>query len=216
MTKQLKLWLTLCLLLLTLSPVLAQAQDLTAVAAGQTALAATDLARSNLIGLTVTAQGQATAMPADWNESTPVWWMNQQAEATDYALTPPAPEVTPEPTAAPASAVTVNIEMPPDNPAPVSPETPVSDAYDTALNALIAVLLSIIGGGVAVTSLAIWKFAPIVLAVLEFLAKLTPRTDDDAAIAALRAELERLGLLQGVVTMQAKYGQTIYPDDAKG
>lgn len=94
------------------------------------------------------------------------------------------------------------------------PQDDVHDAYSTALNALIAVTLAILGSGVAVTGLAIWKFAPVVLAILEFLARLTPRTDDDAAVATLRAELERLGLLQtqAQMALRQKYG-TLDPND---
>ncbi len=108
-------------------------------------------------------------------------------------VTPPTPETTPEPVVAP---VVVNIEMP-TQPAPVVTDVtePLEDAYSTALNALIAVVLAILGSGVAIAGMAIWKFAPVVLAVLEFLAKLTPRTDDDAAVARLRQALTDLGVV---------------------
>ena len=173
--------LRLSLLLLLLLTMAVQAQD------------------APLIPQTQTAAGQATALPAEWNEATPIPWLNQQA-----ALTAQAPVDVTVAEAAPVEApVVVTVA-----------QTDVHDAYSTALNALIAVTLAILGAGVAVTGLAIWKFAPVVLAILEFLARLTPRADDDAAVATLRAELERLGLLQtqAQAALRQKYG-TLDPND---
>lgn len=125
-----------------------------------------------VILLTVTTGAQdATALPTQWTTETPIAWQNAQA--------------TPE-----------GVTVAPQAPAEDAP-TEADDAYAIALNALVNVILGIVNttGGAVVIGLGIWKFAPIVLAIAEFLAKLTPRTDDDAAVARLRTELERAGLL---------------------
>lgn len=135
---------------------------------------------SCVILLTISTGAQeATALPTNWTTETPIAWMNAQvtAEAPVIAL---------------------------QTPADVETETADGDAYAIALDALVSVVLGIVNtaGGAVVIGLGIWKFAPIVLAIAEFLAKLTPRTDDDAAVARLRTELERAGVIQPAVTVK--------------
>ncbi|MBK8139536.1 MAG: PKD domain-containing protein, partial [Chloroflexi bacterium] len=123
-----------------------------------------------VIGLTSIATAQDnTALPTDWTTETPIAWLNAQATPD---LAPQAPAVN-------------------------EPPAEGSDAYAIALDALVSVILGVVNttGGAVVVGLGIWKFAPIVLAIAEFLTKLTPRTDDDAAVARLRTELERAGII---------------------
>ena len=132
-----------------------------------------------VILLTVSTGAQeATALPTNWTTETPIAWMNTQVTAE-------APVIAP------------------DAPADVVPSEE-RDAYAIALDALVSVILGIVNtsGGAIVIGLGIWKFAPIVLAIAEFLTKLTPRTDDDAAVARLRTELERAGVIQPTVTVK--------------
>lgn len=132
-----------------------------------------------VILLTVNTGAQdATALPTQWTTETPIAWQNAQATPIAGIDAPQAPQT----------------DVPADG----------EDAYAIALNALVSVILGIVNttGGAVVIGLGIWKFAPIVLAIAEFLAKLTPRTDDDAAVARLRAELERAGLLTPTVTVK--------------
>lgn len=134
-----------------------------------------------VILLTVSAEAQdATALPTNWTTETPIAWLNAQ-------VTPPASEIAVED--APISTPQADGE---------------GDAYAIALDALVSVILGIVNtaGGAVVVGLGIWKFAPIVLAIAEFLTKLTPRTDDDAAVARLRSELERAGVIQPTVTVK--------------
>ena len=130
-----------------------------------------------VIGLTSIATAQDnTALPTDWTTETPIAWLNAQATPD---LAPQAPAVN-------------------------EPPAEGGDAYAIALEALVSVILGVVNttGGAVVVGLGIWKFAPIVLAIAEFLTKLTPRTDDDMAVARLRAELERAGLLSVTTTVQ--------------
>ena len=119
-----------------------------------------------------------TALPANWTTETPVAWLNAQVTAE-------APVIAP------------------DAPADVAP-VKEGDAYAIALDALVSVILAIVNtsGGAVVIGLGIWKFAPAVVTVIEALAKLTPRKDDDLAAARLRAELERLGVIPALVTVK--------------
>lgn len=123
-----------------------------------------------VIGLTSIATAQDnTALPTDWTTETPIAWLNAQATPD---LAPQAPAVN-------------------------EPAAEGGDAYAIALDALVSVILGVVNttGGAVVVGLGIWKFAPIVLAIAEFLTKLTPRTDDDMAVARLRTELERAGII---------------------
>ena len=88
-------------------------------------------------------------------------------------------------------------DLAPQAPAVNEPPAEGGDAYAIALEALVSVILGVVNttGGAVVVGLGIWKFAPIVLAIAEFLTKLTPRTDDDMAVARLRTELERAGII---------------------
>ena len=133
-----------------------------------------------VILLTVSTGAQeATALPTNWTTETPIAWMNTQVTAEAPVIAPQAP-------------------------ADVVPDSEGGDAYAIALDALVSVILGIVNtsGGAIVIGLGIWKFAPIVLAIAEFLTKLTPRTDDDAAVARLRTELERAGVIQPTVTVK--------------
>ena len=145
-----------------------------------------------VIGLTSIATAQdATALPTQWTTETPIAWQNAQA----------TPSVAPQ--------------------APAANESPAEggDAYAIALDALVSVILGVVNttGGAVVIGLGIWKFAPIVIAIAEFLAKLTPRRDDDAAVARLRTVLEDAGLLERAVTVKppldagASYTTNILP-----
>lgn len=80
----------------------------------------------------------------------------------------------------------------------------VTDAYGTAISAIVAIAIAVVGAVAGVSGLAIWKFAPVVVALLEFLARLTARVDDDAAVAKLRAELERRGILPSAPVSQVQ------------
>lgn len=130
-----------------------------------------------LLTLSTGAQDN-TALPTDWTTETPVAWLNAQVTAE-------APVIAP------------------DAPADVAP-VEEGDAYAIALDALVSVILAIVNtsGGAVVIGLGIWKFAPAVVTVIEALAKLTPRKDDDLAVAKLRAELERLGVIDPPVTVK--------------
>lgn len=66
--------------------------------------------------------------------------------------------------------------------------------YDVAIAALIGVLVAVlgIGGFVLVRTSSSRAIAEIVVSVLEVAVKLTPSKTDDAEVAKLRAELEKL------------------------
>jgi len=77
----------------------------------------------------------------------------------------------------------------------VEPAVPVvTTPYDAAILALIGVLIAVlgIGGYVLVKNSSTRMIAEVVVSVLEVAVKLTPSTTDDAEVAKLRAELEKL------------------------
>lgn len=70
----------------------------------------------------------------------------------------------------------------------------VTTPYDAAIIALIGVLIAVlgIGGYVLVKNSSTRMIAEVVVSVLEVAVKLTPSKTDDAEVAKLRAELEKL------------------------
>lgn len=79
--------------------------------------------------------------------------------------------------------------------AQATPEPAVATTpYDVAIVALVGVIVAVlgIGGTVLVRTSSSRMIADIVVSVLEVAVKLTPSTTDDAEVAKLRAELEKL------------------------
>lgn len=133
-----------------------------------------------VILLTVSTGAQeATALPTNWTTETPIAWMNTQVTA--------------------------------EAPAVDTPPAESGDAYAIALDALVSVILGIVNttGGAVVVGLGIWKFAPAMIVIIEALAKLTPRKDDDAAVARLRTVLEDAGLLDRTITVKPPVENTV-------